>query len=396
MKSVNALITLIVASHGTNHMLQLIVPTLLPTMIKEFQMSNYLAGLVIACFIVPYSLLQIPFGYLSDRIGRRKIMILGLFLYSIGTLLSGLSQSVVMLGFTQFLAGVGGAFYHPIGIPLLFLAADEKSRGQAMGFHQTGGAIGSVAAPLLSAYLAVAFGWRYSFISLSLLGFLGILAWIKVDARQLASHEGKRRENINTVLFNSKTMRLIVLIFIFGLVHVISYRGLTPFLTTYTTRKFGLSLESAAQLLSLMQIMGIFGSPLFGRLSDKTGRRLMLAIILVAESVIMYLITIASLESLVILLGAMGLIAFGCLTLTDAWIPEMCVPSILGTVIGVLLSASFFSGAIVTPTIGYVADQVGFDYAFRILSVITLLGLPMLKIVKYGADNRPPTTGMKN
>jgi len=396
MKSINAFITLIVASHGTNHMLQLILPTLLPTMITEFQMSNYVAGIVIACFIVPYSLLQIPFGYLSDRMGRRRIMIFGLLLYSIGTLLSGLSQNVVILGLTQFLAGVGGAFYHPIGIPLLFLVADERRRGQAMGFHQTGGAVGSVAAPLLSAYIAIAFGWRYSFAALSLLGFLSLLMWLITDIPASASHEKKKTESLKSILFNSKTIRLIVLIFIFGLMHVITYRGLTPFLTTYATRKFGISLASAAQLLSLMQIMGVFGSPLFGRLSDKTGRRAMLAILLVAQSAIMYLITLASLESLVILLGAMGLIIFGCLTVTDVWIPEINVPAIMGTVVGVALSASFFAGAIVTPTIGYLADQVGFDYAFRLLSVVVLFGLPMLKIIKYAADNKSPTAGVQN
>jgi len=46
------------------------------------------------------------------------------------------------------------------------------------------------------------------------------------------------------------------------------------------------------------------------------------------------------------------------------------------------VTASFFIGAIITPMIGFLADQISFDFAFRILSVATLLGLPILRSVK--------------
>jgi len=130
-------------------MLQLILPTILPTLISDFQISLYTAGLLVSCFALPYALLQTPFGYLSDRIGRKRILVIGLFIYSFATLLSGLSQNSLQLGMTQFLAGVGGATYHPSGISLLSFVVDRKKLGQAQGFHQSGGAIGSFIAPLL-------------------------------------------------------------------------------------------------------------------------------------------------------------------------------------------------------------------------------------------------------
>jgi MFS family permease len=154
-----------------------------------------------------------------------------------------------------------------------------------------------------------------------------------------------------------------------------------PFLTTYAIVKHALNLEYAAQLLSLLQIMGIVGSPLFGRLSDGIGRKPTLYIILISQAIVMYLITYSSVGILVFLLGAMGLIAFGCLAVTDTWITEMNYPQIMGTLVGIAVSASFFIGAIITPIVGFLADNVGFDYAFRIMAMLTLVGIPVLKII---------------
>ena len=95
-------------------------------------------------------------------------MIFGLFLYSIATLLCGFSNNIIQLGLAQFFAGIGGSTYHPIGIPLVSLSSSKKKIGQAQGIHQAGGAIGSFIAPLLAAYIGVAFDWRFSFIFLSL------------------------------------------------------------------------------------------------------------------------------------------------------------------------------------------------------------------------------------
>ncbi|WP_455369727.1 MFS transporter [[Eubacterium] cellulosolvens] len=382
MKSFNLLLNVVILSHGLNHILQLVLPTILPTLILEFEISNYTAGLLVACFLLPYSLLQIPFGYLSDRKGRKKILVIGIFLYSLGTLLCGLSQNILQLGINQFIAGVGGASYHPIGIPLASLAVEKSKRGQAMGFHQTGGAIGAFIAPLVSAYIAVFLGWRYSFIFLSIFGFiLGLFIWTRIDKSKLMDTKNEGISNLRSILTNQKVVRLIILLFTFGLLHVISYRALTPFLTTYAITKHSLGLESAAQLLSLLQIMGIIGSPLFGRISDGFGRKPTLYIIMMSQAIVMYLITYSSVGTLVILLGVMGLIAFGCLAVTDTWITEMNFPQIMGTLVGVAVSASFLIGAIITPIVGFLADQVGFDYAFRIIAILTLTGIPILKIV---------------
>ncbi len=383
IKTNNVPLAIISSSHGINHMLQLILPTLLPSLIADFEMSLYTAGLLISSFALPYALLQIPFGYLSDRIGRKRILVIGLFIYSFATLLSGLSQNSLQLGLTQFLAGVGGATYHPSGISLLSFVVDRKKLGQAQGFHQSGGAIGSFIAPILAALIGTIFSWRYSFILLSLFGLItAIIVLFNISESSEIKHEVNNLDSPGITHFDSTAIKLIIALFCFGFVQVIAYRSLLAFLTTYTTGKYIIGLESAARLLALLQLAGIFGSPLFGRISDAIGRKTTLAILAICQATIMYLLTYASMFALIILLGIMGLVAFGTLAVTDGWITAMNARAIVGTLLGFSLTASFFSGAIANPIVGLLADQHGFEFPFRILALITLLTLPILKLIK--------------
>ncbi len=383
MKSNNIPLTIISSSHGINHMLQLILPTMLPSLIADFQISLYTAGLLVSSFALPYALLQIPFGYLTDRKGRKKILVIGLFLYSFATLLGGLSQNSIQLGITQFLAGVCGATYHPSGISLLSFVVDRNKIGQAQGFHQSGGAIGSFIAPILAAYIGVMFNWRYSFILLSIFGLI-TTAFILFGINEPKStvHEGDKSKSSEITHFDSKAIKLIILLFCFSFALVIAFRGLLSFLTTYATEKHALGLESAAQLLALLQLVGIFGSPIFGRISDAFGRRPTLAVLIICQAAFMYSLTYASIGILIILLGAMGLAVYGSLAVMDGWITAMNARAIVGTLLGFTLTASFLSGAVANPIVGFLADQHGFDIPFRMLALVGLLALPTLKLIK--------------
>ena len=339
--------------------------------------------MLVASFALPYAIFQIPFGYLSDRKGRKRIMLLGLFLYSSATLFGGLSHNILQLAFTQFLAGIGGASYHPIGISLVSFVVGRKRLGQAQGFHQTGGAVGSFIAPILSAYIGLAFNWRYSFILLSLFGLVNALViWLGMAEPSLTDSQEEKGKDATKMRFDSKLLGLMLSLSCFGFVHIITFRALQSFLTAYATEKYAIGLGSAAQLLAFLQIVGIFGSPLAGRLSDAIGRKTTLFILVACQSAIIYSITYAPLEILAILLGVMGLAAFGTLAVADGWVTGMNFRAVMGTVIGSISTASYLAGAVVAPAVGFLADQFGFDFSFRVLAITALIALPILKIIK--------------
>ena len=355
----------------------------MPSLLSEFKISYYSAGLLIACFALPYSLLQIPFGHLSDKKGRKKIILVGLAIYSIATILCGLSKNNWQLGLFQFFAGIGGASYHPVGIPFLSLSVDGKKRGETMGFHQAGGALGSFIGPLASVYIGAAFNWRYSFIILAVINLIiGIVLWHSVSEQEVTDRRVSDRDIRRRTFSNSHVMRLVVLIFSFSFVSLIVYRALTSFLTSYIVTKYSTGLEFAAQMLALFQIMGIIGAPVFGRLSNKTGRRTMLAILVVCQCIFMFLFTYVPLLVSVLVVCVIGCAAYGVAAVQDTWATETNLRSVVGILVGAVVTGNFLSGAFITPIIGFLADQVGFDYSFRILSLVPLLGLPIIRITK--------------
>ncbi len=109
---------------------------------------------------ISYAILLPVFGQLGDRYGRRKILLAGLALFSLGSIASGLSWNMASLVIFRLFQGVGGAAVFPNALTIgtgLF-SADE--RGRAMGIWAMGVSLGSVAGPTLGGFIVQIFGWR--------------------------------------------------------------------------------------------------------------------------------------------------------------------------------------------------------------------------------------------
>jgi MFS family permease len=83
----------------------------------EYELSYFAQGILTACFMLPYSLLQIFFGNLARHVSQKILMSIGLALNSAAFLAICFVGNVQFIAVLLFLAGVGGSVYHPIGIP---------------------------------------------------------------------------------------------------------------------------------------------------------------------------------------------------------------------------------------------------------------------------------------
>jgi len=362
-------------SHGVNHLFQLILPAVLPSVTAELKLSYYSAGILAACFAVSYAALQVPIGYVSDRFGRRNIMVLGGLVYSVAIIASGFSTDFSQLAVAQVFAGIGGSSFHPVGLPLFSQLVDRQRLGRAMGFVQMGGAVGSLLSPLAAVFIASIFGWRYSFILLSPVGFItALLAWLYVkEPDPQVKLQQEKSGRVDYVL--AALVTLFALLWLFG------FRGVTAFLTLFAVKKFQVDLGYAAFLLSMLQVAGIFSGPLFGHLSDRFGRRGVLVMTVLLQGLLVYTLAFASLEALPLILVVFGCLAYGSIAVTDATVTSMDWGRALGTVFGFYITASFLSSAIVPPVMGYLVDTVSFEFAFGVIAIPTLLAVPLILLV---------------
>jgi len=364
-------------THGMNHFHQLLLPVLLPLITVEYGLSNFVVGVLLSCFSFSYSLLQTPVGFFSKRFGRKNLLALGLVVTSFSFLIMGFVENVVVLALLFVLAGAGGSTYHPNGMPLISELFKEK-RGQASGFHQTGGSLGSFVGPLVTGFVVVTLSWRQALVALSVPGFvLALILWrFLLEPKSSSDNEEKteaRRGLYRPVLFLIGA----------AAIYTVGLRGVNSFANQYFRFGRGIAnLGEASFLFSMLQVAGLFSGPFCGRLSDRFGRRAVLITLIALQSTSLYSMLAAPLGLLIVPCLFFGFASFGMLTITDAYLTDITPREYLETVFGFHYTVSFTVGAVVPPILGLIVDFSGFDLGFAILGLIVPLGIIPLTRIK--------------
>jgi EmrB/QacA subfamily drug resistance transporter len=120
-------------------------------------------------------------GSLGDQLGRKKIYMVGIFVFIVGSAACGLSPSVNFLIGCRVLQGMGGALMIPGSLSLISSSIDEKERGKAIGTWSAFTTVVTLGGPVLGGALADAGLWRYIFFINVPIGVTALLLlWRKV------------------------------------------------------------------------------------------------------------------------------------------------------------------------------------------------------------------------
>jgi FSR family fosmidomycin resistance protein-like MFS transporter len=388
-KNSRVYLTLLSTSHGMNHFYQLLVPVVIPKITAEYKLSNFTAGVLLSWFSLSYALLQTPSGYLSKFISRKNLVILGFVITSASFLIIGFINNIIIFALLLFLAGIGGSTYHPNGIPLL-AEVYKENMGQASGFHQTGGAFGSFIAPLIVGVLVLNINWRLTITWLSVPGIiLSIILWLLlVNPYQQVKEKPERQTDGNRVN-RTKLYGPALILIAASVVYTVGLRGVNSFANQYFTYGRGIQdIAMASFYFSMLQVAGLFSGPLSGKLSDTFGRKKVLTILIVVESVSLYALTMAPISTIIIPCIFFGVASFGMLAVTDAFMADITPRENTEAIFGLLYTTSFLTSVIIAPVLGSIADSYGFNTGFIILSAITPLSIPILVKVKTGKSQQ--------
>jgi MFS family permease len=152
---------------------------------KDFSLSDFELGLLGTVFMLVHSLASVPLGILADRWIRKKIISIGVLIWSAATFFSGLVQNFHQLLTARSVVGIGEAAYGPAATSLIADNHPESKRAWASSiFHLgmfAGGTLGMISAGVIGTY----FGWRICFFVVGLPGIvLAILSWRIYETRQ--------------------------------------------------------------------------------------------------------------------------------------------------------------------------------------------------------------------
>jgi ACS family glucarate transporter-like MFS transporter len=167
-----------------------------PYITKEFNLTNTEMGWVFSAFAASYALMEIPMGLMGDKLGVRRILTQVVLLWSLFTALTGAAWNLASLLVIRFMFGTGEAGCFPNLTRMLsaWLPVGERVKAQALmwAFGRWGGAL----APPIALLAITQLGWRWGFVSLSLLGVAWVaifLPWFRNDP---ADHKGVNAEEL--------------------------------------------------------------------------------------------------------------------------------------------------------------------------------------------------------
>lgn len=165
----------------------------LPTLAEAFAASFQAVQWVVIAYLLAITTMIVSVGRLGDLIGRRRLLLAGIFLFTVAAALSSVAPTLWLLITARSVQGLGGAIMMALTMAIVAETVPQAKTGSAMGLLGTMSAVGTALGPSLGGVLIAGFGWRSIFlvnVPLGILTFLLAQHYLPVDRQELQSERG--------------------------------------------------------------------------------------------------------------------------------------------------------------------------------------------------------------
>ena len=355
---------------------------LLPEMIKDLQMTKAQGGMIKSAFSITYLLFTPLMGWLTDRIGGRKVISFFCIFLGGGTFFMGMANSFRSAALFYSLIGIGAA---AVWVPIATLIQNwfgARKRGLVLGILSASSGIGFGLMGLILPMIVLKYHWRVVWFILGIFGFSlffvnGLLLRDQPEKMCLlpCGESGKSNQTVKGMNPAIQTVNYFDILrkrrfWIIGVSYLaISYGiyAIIDFIITYGTIELQIPYRIASLLITVISFSGVFGGILLMGLSDYIGRRKSLVIIqtLIAMTVLFVILGRNHIFSLMLGIGCFGFLFGAIWPMYAACVRDYYSKEVAGTVFG-LLTIFYGVGTMLSPAItGYLADLTGtFRWSF--------------------------------
>ena len=172
----NAALLMVCVATGIIMLGQGVISPVLPLYARDFGVSAFLVGATLSVFGLARMLLNLPAGFLSDRFGRRLLLVGGPIVTAVGYLLCAVAGDIWQLLAYRFIAGAGSAMFMTGAMTLVTDIATPENRGRMLGLYQGSLLLGVSIGPALGGVTAELAGLRAPFILVGALA-AGCAVW---------------------------------------------------------------------------------------------------------------------------------------------------------------------------------------------------------------------------
>lgn len=172
----------------------------LPSISKEFLMNTVALNWVALSFTLTSAMFIFPFGRLADILGRKKLLIWGMIIFTISAVLCGIAINSAMLIFARVIQGIGGAIISVTVISILTSVYPPGERGKVLGLNVAMTYAGLSTGPFFGGLLTEYFGWRSIFFIVIPVGIL-ILALLYSLKQEWAEAKNEHFDYMGSIIY---------------------------------------------------------------------------------------------------------------------------------------------------------------------------------------------------
>ncbi|MGJ5201677.1 MFS transporter [Bradyrhizobium sp. HKCCYLRH1030] len=369
-------LALISLAHWVSHLHMLVLPMLFPYLKEKLGVGYIELGFPLTVFAVVSALTQAPVGYLVDRAGARRILLIGLTLGGLSLAMLGVYLSYASLVVSAVLLGLANAVYHPSDYALLAAHMEEKRMGRAFGVHTFAGYLGGAVAPAVMAALVTTVGGSGALIAAGLVGPLAALLLLVGNVPEVPPHPHHTSADGSKVKQPSLLTPMLMLLTVFFMLLSLSNAGIASFGVVALMNGYGISFSTANIALTAFLGASAVGVLAGGQLADRIRHHNLVAAVAYAiNAVLVLMITFINLPT--VLLTAIMLVA-GFMSGVIAPSRDMLVrnaapPSAAGRAFGIVSTGFNFAGVVSPLLFGWIMDMNAPRWVFGASVVFMLL-----------------------
>lgn len=364
---------LLALSHMVTDLSQGALPMLLPSLKTALDLSYTQIGLLVLVQNVTSSIIQPIFGAITDKMSLPWLLPVSVFLSGLGMAITGFMTSYQGLMFAVVVGGLGVAGFHPQASKSAHFVSPEAIRGRSMGVFSVGGNLGMALGAGFMMLLMTAAGGLHNTIWFVLPGSItAVLLWRNLDNVSPASF--RRAGEAKTTIRRAINWNMLILLLTFIFFRSTLHAGLSTYIPLYYVNYLNGSPVHAGYMLSLFLGGGVFGTFLGATLSDKLGRKT-----IIAGSMVVVLPMVAALPFTsglitMALLTCIGFVLISSFATTLVLAQEM-MPGYEGMASGLTIGFTIGLGGLGVTILGYIADLYGIPTIFSVLAVLPIVGL---------------------
>ena len=352
---------------------------------NDFGLEKGQSGILLSSFFYGFIGFLFLSGIIADKLSGKPVLILGLMMFSVATMLTGIAGSMTSLIFYRVMTGIGEGVFWPAASLEVANVTTEKQRTTVMSLYWMGYPIGGFFGTWLGAMLGPLYGWRVVFYVAGGLGVLVALAYallVKSEPKKVVVAATTKGKVPLGQLFRNRAVMLIAFYYFLLLS---GWWIVLLWAPTFLMNMKQLSIGMAGTIASLLGLTGALGGFLLGRYCDggdfTRKRKVLIGVTLLSSLLMAAMVMDLPVFAVVMLVLLLGLLGYPITPMVLSFTSELVPPQLRGAAIGLVMNIGMTAGGISPVLAGYFADRYSmstvwfFAACVMLVSSVLLLGV---------------------